>query len=411
MKCNIVRDLLPLYFEGLCSEETKRQLEEHTEHCTECRELMQSLKTEQEWPDQNPEWKKSIAPLNKIRKKVRRKNGLIILCVLLLLLSVTGTSLLAYGQITKRGISFEWICDSVRFRQIGKQFAEGDIGPLYEALSNGYRLQDAESGVVRLAYADKESYDEDMKEAIGEKYRQYFEGQELVYKGIEDIGYRESPGTGWNRALWIALKFQGKDGLEYYITLYKDLDGQYLADDFFGNSCMTYTSGVDPVPETEAKEAYHTEDSLFSCLPNRLKDFDLYMARHMAMSGGQRALQGDMTLIKTGQLRLNILYEQDLADGTDLLYKRINSGLDELAEAGYYLTDLTWAPREYDRTVRLYRYRIQMELTGKADSDKVVIASECYRISELFVYIPGTEEIYGENISPEIFRILDDLYE
>lgn len=39
MKCNIVQDLLPLYAEGLCAEETARELEQHFAECKECAAL------------------------------------------------------------------------------------------------------------------------------------------------------------------------------------------------------------------------------------------------------------------------------------------------------------------------------------------------------------------------------------
>lgn len=39
MKCNIVKDLMPLYAEGLCSEETAEEIREHLEACPECKKL------------------------------------------------------------------------------------------------------------------------------------------------------------------------------------------------------------------------------------------------------------------------------------------------------------------------------------------------------------------------------------
>lgn len=408
IKCNIARDLLPLYFDGLCSDETKGQLEEHMEHCEECRKLMQSLEANQPMPEGDEEWDKSIRPLKKIRKKLRKKNALIAVCVCLLLLLTAGTAVLTYGQITRKGISFELLWEAARFRHIGKQFVGGDIEPLYEALSSGYQFQDAESGVVRLAYGDEESYDQDMKAAILEKYHQYFDGKDLTYKGIEKIEYLAAPSMGWSRILYISLKFEGNDDLIYYMAFYRALDGQYLADDYFGNPYMTYISGEEAATEPLAEEPYHTEDSLFSCLPNGLKDFDLYMARFMVMLSGQRALQGDTKLVENEQLRLGILSQQDLADGTASLWRRMNDGLARLAEQGYYLTDITWIPLEYDKSKHLYRYRLNMELTG---SDKIIITLEGYRISDQFVYIPGTGNTYGENISSEISRILKELCE
>lgn len=413
LQCNIARDLLPLYFDGMCSDETRKQLEEHMEHCEECRKLKQNLEADQPLPESGREWDKSILPLKKIRRKIRRKNRLIAVCVFFILVLVAGTSVLTYGQIARKGISFEWLWEAARFRHIGRQFAGGDIEPLYEALSSGYRFQDAESGIVRLAYRDAESYDRDMKEVILEKYHQYFNGKELTYKGIEDIGYRAAPSMGGNRTLRISLRFEGQNNRIYFMTFYRDLDGQYLVDDYFGSPYITLTGGGEAAAGqgeefTDQEEPYHTEDSLFSCLSNGLKDYDLFLARYIVMLSGQRALQGDTKPTGNEQLQLGILSQQDLVENTDLLRSRINDGLARLTEQGYYLTDITWTPLEYDKSEHLYRYRLNLELTGP---DKIVSSLECYRISDQFVYIPGTVDTYGDNISLEVSQILDNLCE
>lgn len=46
MRCEVIRDLLPLYLDGVCSEETKKIVEEHLAECGECQEYMQQLQTD-----------------------------------------------------------------------------------------------------------------------------------------------------------------------------------------------------------------------------------------------------------------------------------------------------------------------------------------------------------------------------
>lgn len=45
MNCNIVKDLLPLYIDGCCSEESKNVVEEHMKACDECKKLFEDMKT------------------------------------------------------------------------------------------------------------------------------------------------------------------------------------------------------------------------------------------------------------------------------------------------------------------------------------------------------------------------------
>ena len=39
LPCNVIIDLLPLYNEGGCSEESRQIVEEHLQNCENCREL------------------------------------------------------------------------------------------------------------------------------------------------------------------------------------------------------------------------------------------------------------------------------------------------------------------------------------------------------------------------------------
>ncbi len=43
MKCGVIRDLLPLYHDGVCSEESRALVEEHLEGCEACREELSGM--------------------------------------------------------------------------------------------------------------------------------------------------------------------------------------------------------------------------------------------------------------------------------------------------------------------------------------------------------------------------------
>lgn len=43
MDCNVVKDLIPLYIDHCCSEESAKIVKEHIEHCTSCREFYKSM--------------------------------------------------------------------------------------------------------------------------------------------------------------------------------------------------------------------------------------------------------------------------------------------------------------------------------------------------------------------------------
>ena len=44
--CNVVRDLLPLYVDDVCSEESRKMVTEHLASCGNCRDELNKMKTE-----------------------------------------------------------------------------------------------------------------------------------------------------------------------------------------------------------------------------------------------------------------------------------------------------------------------------------------------------------------------------
>ena len=46
-KCGIIKDLLPLYVDQVCSDESKELINEHLPECKECKSYMDSLRESQ----------------------------------------------------------------------------------------------------------------------------------------------------------------------------------------------------------------------------------------------------------------------------------------------------------------------------------------------------------------------------
>jgi len=44
MNCNVIRDLIPLYLDECCSEESRLLVEEHTAQCADCKALLEEVK-------------------------------------------------------------------------------------------------------------------------------------------------------------------------------------------------------------------------------------------------------------------------------------------------------------------------------------------------------------------------------
>ncbi|MGI6173836.1 MAG: zf-HC2 domain-containing protein [Christensenellales bacterium] len=79
LPCAMIRDLLPLYAEGLVEEETRSLIEEHLAECEECRNKLSELRTESKTPIETAKPLKSLK--KQIQKRRWRAAGIAALCV------------------------------------------------------------------------------------------------------------------------------------------------------------------------------------------------------------------------------------------------------------------------------------------------------------------------------------------
>ena len=82
-KCNIIRDILPLYVEDMVSADTSAFVEEHLEKCAECRAELEDMKRPGGVEKRNVSVEDEVMPLKAFKKKwYRQLNLIMIVCVL-----------------------------------------------------------------------------------------------------------------------------------------------------------------------------------------------------------------------------------------------------------------------------------------------------------------------------------------
>lgn len=69
LSCNVIRDLLPLYYDGVSSNESGVLVEAHLTECEKCRAILNELRGEIEMPRKAPD---DLAPLERIEKNVQQ---------------------------------------------------------------------------------------------------------------------------------------------------------------------------------------------------------------------------------------------------------------------------------------------------------------------------------------------------
>lgn len=91
INCDIVEDLLPLYCDEVCSEESKKIIDEHLKECGCCKEKFDLLNTDFVLADVSPDEKNTTKALSKTLSKIKKKYVLIG-CLIVLSLAVIVTS-------------------------------------------------------------------------------------------------------------------------------------------------------------------------------------------------------------------------------------------------------------------------------------------------------------------------------
>ncbi|MCM1165231.1 MAG: zf-HC2 domain-containing protein [Lachnospiraceae bacterium] len=183
MKCNIARDLLPLYAEGLCGEETARELEEHFAECEKCAVLKDGLPMP-EGGEKAAE--KEIKPFKRIRRRFKLSAVTVAALALVAATALLFLGGLIYGELFPESIfpSFSKIARNAEVRGIAGLLEKGDIDGFAEHLYGSDVWYDESDALI-------ESFKAAYREELGGKNCKitnvatdglYFDGREYLTK-------------------------------------------------------------------------------------------------------------------------------------------------------------------------------------------------------------------------------------
>lgn len=110
IKCGVIEDLLPLYQDKVCSEESIALIEKHLEECENCKKLTESMQIEFAVSEETEE-KSTNKYFKKGFKKIKRRFAIILICVLILMPVLVVVGRLTVNEIKKEGVAFSNIDD------------------------------------------------------------------------------------------------------------------------------------------------------------------------------------------------------------------------------------------------------------------------------------------------------------
>ena len=120
--CDIVQDLLPLYEDNLCSDASKKAVEEHLSECRSCSALLNSMRSFKETELSATKISKEDKIAVKSFRKIRRRWTISLIAILL----VIPTIVLSVNEFRQEGICFTNLDDIFVARKYLKALEEKD---------------------------------------------------------------------------------------------------------------------------------------------------------------------------------------------------------------------------------------------------------------------------------------------
>lgn len=231
--CAMIADLIPLYAEGLCSEESRAAVEAHIAECEECRKLCeaapaQTASAEAPLPDETKVFKK-------VSRKMKKNKWLNWILVLLLAVIICIIGYLSCGQITKDESiqSFDTVFESFRVRKLAKQMGRGDFSTFVDVMSydqygrdmytSGLASDMCEKAETLLTDSFAETFGDTKLKSVKVKSNYY----ELVTYG--DV-YSEKLYRTQNRIIGSEATLEFEDGRFLRLSFMQGADGGYVCD-------------------------------------------------------------------------------------------------------------------------------------------------------------------------------------
>lgn len=185
MKCTIAKDLLPLYADGLCSEETAAELESHIDECPDCAKQLEHFRTQLQPAEQETADKAEIKPMKKMRKKLKRRKVTAVVLSVILCILLIGSGFLGYNEFINRYPSFSSISDVIKLNKLTRDLTKGDTQALLDVMNFSYADLYA---LKTTEFKNLDSYKDFLKQQMDDAYAYYFEGRDIKVK-LEDIYY------------------------------------------------------------------------------------------------------------------------------------------------------------------------------------------------------------------------------
>lgn len=387
MKCEVIRDLLPLYDEKLCSAESAALVEEHLKTCAACGELLEKLPE----PEIIEADEYAIKPFVKVKKKLRKRVIALIALGAALLAVLIPVGYLTVNQIfhINGGTDFQDLIYRREMREFAEMIVEGRV--------EEYLYRD---GAPKL---DREFYLEKLTAAY-EKVKKYD-----PRVGRIRSSYFNHNGKFW-RYLDLMLEFTLSDGKTHEIMI---LPGNYDGGGF-GIADWNDPRFMILLPQLTDEKSDHEVYSAFSAddIPTDRREIYAYLNLLYLSDGGDidvRAFEGF-----TGKPTADARTEDSVKMLGYLLavrfapteYNKVYDGYADFMRSGYTVETTVGANR-FDEERNMFYYPVVM--IGSDGERTAAITIKLY-YDEYGFHSPRAEDIKGVTGGSDLEKKLSHIF-
>lgn len=179
LPCNVVYDLLPLYIDVACSEESKELVQEHLTECSECREKQAAMSSEMmknnliQPSEDRPTLINHDLAAKRVLKRIKRRWTLSTVLLLLLVPFIW----LGVNQYRSEGLSYTNLYDHYSAYQFIHNIEEGDYKEAFSYVNVKYYYESLQEGLPIVA---KELRKEDFQYVKLEDGKFYYTNESAI---------------------------------------------------------------------------------------------------------------------------------------------------------------------------------------------------------------------------------------
>ncbi len=407
MKCSIAEDLLPLYVEEICSEETRKELEEHIKNCKECRAKLQAYKTDVTLPPvpgdntatedtaSRPDEKLAVDSMKKVKKKLSVRKTVTLLLSLVLIVVLGTIGILFWGERTGKSLNFTTISNIITLNKISRALSKGDLEPLLERthfdLQTAYCIDDPEAGSMEERQKMLEDY---QRAKLEEAFAYYFKGEEFQYEIVQiEYIYENHLATGVSKGFMENMMNPSGIITVRYYNQHNSVDIAFIQE---GDRKFTYEDMINGIYENVP-----TFDSL------ETNGFALSIIAHSLKRENGKSIKSASALtmiIHYDKISAESLTSNGEYDRNERAFYSGREQINHLFEQGYTVTEMLYQPVGYDHDKKCPIYKCQFRVENETGDFLLMEQKFDYAEQNLFVMDgePARELCASEDIPQSV---------